>query len=283
VGQDKLEGGRRIDGQERAVDPSLPVVSIVTPVFNGARYLEQTLVSLHSQGYPNLEHIVMDGRSTDETLSILRRWSDRITYWRSEPDQGMYDALSKGFAVSTGEILGWLNADDMHTPWCLRVLAVMFREPKVHWLTGISSIWTTNGVNCGLPLVARVFPRPLIRLGLYHGQSLGYIQQESTFWTRSLWERAGGLNPSFRFAGDYHLWKSFAKIERLYTVNCLLAGFRRHEGQLTHTPEGYVAELGRDVNHLSRLLQYARYFVIPATSLLLRSSHILRYKGSSSA
>jgi glycosyltransferase involved in cell wall biosynthesis len=270
------EGGRRVANVPRAFDPRLPTISVVTPVFNGARFLEDALQSIHGQDYPNVEHIVMDGGSTDATISILEQWSDRIDYWSSAPDRGMYDALAKGFDRTTGAILSWLNADDMYLPWTFRSVAAAFRNNDVHWVTGTASQWSPDGVNFHLPVVTKCYPRSLIRAGLFHGQGLGHIQQESTFWTRSLWERSGGLDTHFRYAGDYHLWKEFARHERLFTTNTLLAGFRVHGEQLS-LGEGYEREVGDDVNALSRALGRARFAVVPLVTMFCRGSHLVRY------
>ena len=97
----------------------LPAISLVTPSFNQARYLEDALRSVHGQGYPRLEHVVMDGGSTDGSAAILDRWRDRLAHAESAPDGGQYDALQRGFARTSGEIMGWLNADDLHAPWTL--------------------------------------------------------------------------------------------------------------------------------------------------------------------
>lgn len=111
--------------------------SIVTPVFNGAEYIEKCIVSIKNQTYRNFEHIIMDGGSNDETLDIIERYKGtynmRVV---SEKDQGMYDAIVKGFALATGDIFSWLNADDMYMPWALRIMEEAFRVKQVHWIMG---------------------------------------------------------------------------------------------------------------------------------------------------
>src|SRR6218665_2201901 len=93
---------------------NFPKISIVTPVFNRVEYLEQTILSVIDQGYPNLEYIVIDGGSTDGTLEIIKKYEDRIFYWTSEPDNGMYDAINKGFKKASGQIMAWINSDDLY-------------------------------------------------------------------------------------------------------------------------------------------------------------------------
>jgi len=114
-----------------------PRITMVTAVRNGARYVEDTICSILNQGYPNLEYFVVDGASTDGTQAIIRRYERELAGWISEPDKGVYDALNKGFAMSTGEIMGWLNASDMlHTKGLFVVGSVFADLQEVEWITG---------------------------------------------------------------------------------------------------------------------------------------------------
>jgi Glycosyl transferase family 2 len=229
--------------------PSLPSISIVTPSLNQARYLEGALRSIHGQEYQQLEHVVMDGGSSDGSADVLARWRDKLAYSESEPDHGQYDALQRGFAHTTGEIMGWLNADDLHTPWTLSLVADLFtRFPEVSWLTTLYPItWDEAGravqTGYGGAFSAERFRRGrnLPGRGWFAG---GFIQQESTFWRRSLWERAGSrLDLSLRLAGDFELWARFFEHEPLWGVAAPLAGFRRHGDQKTaYHMEAYRAE-----------------------------------------
>lgn len=205
-----------------------PRITLVTPVRNSARYLEDAIRSVVEQGYPNLEYIVVDGASTDGSVDIIRRYADRLTLWVSEPDRGMYDALNKGFARSTGEILGWLSATDVLHRGSLSVAGGVFRTfPDVEWITGIPTFLSDDGMLTGVGEVQR-----WSRLRFLAGANR-YIQQESTFWRRSLWRRAGGsMDASRRLAGDFELWVRFFRHARLYPVEALIGGFRVHEESL---------------------------------------------------
>ena len=159
--------------------------------------MEETLCSVLDQGYPQLEYLVMDGGSTDASAEVLRRYGDRLAYWCSEPDGGQYDAINKGFARSTGEVMGWLNSDDKHTPWTLSIVAEIFETfPEIEWLTTQFPLrWDARGraVRCsrrdGFSRAAYMAGENLPTGAWY---APGWLQQESTFWRRSLWERAGG-------------------------------------------------------------------------------------------
>jgi glycosyltransferase involved in cell wall biosynthesis len=207
---------------------SWPRISLVTPVFNSARYLESALRSVLSQGYPNLEYIVVDGGSTDGSLDILRKYASQLHAWTSEPDRGMYDAINKGFARSSGELMGWISATDMLHAGSLFVVGSVFRTfPQVDWITGRPTGFSDDGMGAEI-LKLRRWSRWAFLAGANR-----YIQQESTFWRRSLWEQAGGrVDDSRRNASDFELWVRFFRHARLYSVDALIGGFRSHPDSL---------------------------------------------------
>src|SRR5271155_2494668 len=133
-----------------------PRITLVTAVRNGAKYIEDTMRSILSQGYPNLEYIVVDGVSTDGTLEVIRKYEKEIAWWVSQPDQGVYDALNTGFARSTGEIMGWLNASDqLHIRSLFVVSSVFAGMREVEWITG-----RPTGFNaCGMTVRVEELPR----------------------------------------------------------------------------------------------------------------------------
>ena len=205
-----------------------PRISLVTPVFNSAGYLEATLRSVLSQGYPNLEYIVIDGGSTDGSVEIIREYESQLHGWISEPDRGMYDAINKGFARSSGELMGWISATDMLHPTSLFVVGEVLRTfPEVEWITGRATGFNDAGMT-----VEFLRLRRWSRMRFLAGANR-YIQQESTFWRRSLWERAGGrVDDSRRTASDFELWVRFFRHAQLYTVDALIGGFRSHPDSL---------------------------------------------------
>jgi glycosyltransferase involved in cell wall biosynthesis len=228
---------RSSDAVHRPSSVSWPRISIVTPSYNQGQFIEETIRSVLLQGYPNLEYMVIDGGSTDESVEIIKKYEPWLAYWVSEPDEGQYDAINKGFGRSSGEIMAWINSDDMYTPWALDVITEVFTAfPKVDWLTTLYPLrWDEYGkaVRCTRAL-------GYSRRGILRGDNLpsgakcctSGIQQESTFWRRRLWERAGGyLDNSLSLAGDYDLWLRFAQHAEIYALNVPLGGYRNHTGQ----------------------------------------------------
>jgi glycosyltransferase involved in cell wall biosynthesis len=224
---------------------SLPKITLVTPVFNGARFLVQTLESIRAQKYANLEYIVCDGGSTDGTLEILNAHRDLITRLIVEKDKGMYDALTKGFAKATGDILGWIGSDDLLMPWCLRCVGeYMQSHPETQWVTGVPSRFDGEGRQVWLQPVIPYYRRSWINRRWYSPIGLGIIQQESTFFRRQLYEAAGGLAKCdwMKNAGDFDLWCRFAEHADLHQLGICIAGYRLHGNNLTGDGKRYYQE-----------------------------------------
>lgn len=224
------------DTMAKSIDPSerddvphdRPLrISLVTPNFNGADYIEDTLKSVASQGAGDIEHIIVDGGSRDGSMAIIERYRAGASAIICEPDRGHADAVNKGFARSTGDIMGWINSDDILLPGALAAVERLFRlRPDVEWVTGRASSMDSSG------RIVWVGPvRAWSRLRFLAGDNK-WIQQESTFWRRSLWDRAGGaLDGDYKLANDFDLWARFFRFAELHTLGRHLGCFRIRPGQ----------------------------------------------------
>jgi hypothetical protein len=224
---------------------ALPKISVVTACFNAVDFIEDAIESVISQKYPAVEHIVMDGGSRDGSLDKIRSYGPRLHRWVSEPDKGQYDAINKGFAIATGDIMAWLNSDDMYCPWTLHTVASIMTDcPEVEWLTSLSPIhWDYEGYCLGCQSIPG-FSRKSFLDGCHvetsGGAPFSYIQQESTFWRRSLWEKAGGyVSTEHGTAGDFDLWCRFFRHAQLHGTDSPLGGFRTRVGQLSKDGSTY--------------------------------------------
>jgi glycosyltransferase involved in cell wall biosynthesis len=204
-----------------------PTISLVTPNFNGEAFLRETLESVLSQRYPSLQYVLIDGASTDRSLEIARAYEDGLDAIVSESDLGHADALNKGFRRTTGEIMGWINSDDVLLPGSLATIGALFAtHPEIRWITGKQGVILETGERA-----PSMLPRRFTRHDFLRGDFM-WIQQESTFWRRSLWDQAGGHIPTeFTLANDFELWMRFFRHERLVTVEADLGAFRRRPGQ----------------------------------------------------
>jgi glycosyltransferase involved in cell wall biosynthesis len=208
-----------------------PRISIVTPSFNQGQFLEECMDSVLSQKYPNLEYIVMDGGSTDNSIEIIKKYQKHLAYWQSKPDGGQYKAINEGFKKTSGEIMAWLNSDDKYHSAALLKVAYLFSNHKgIEWLMGRPTVFDRDGNF--IYISAEYLPSYCREKYLFTTYREPCIQQESTFWRRSLWEKAGGmLRTDLDFAGDMELWVRFFRYAQLFTVEMLLGGYRLHGNQ----------------------------------------------------
>jgi glycosyltransferase involved in cell wall biosynthesis len=203
--------------------PSSPQVSIVTPSYNQAPFLEETIRSVLDQDYSDLEYIIVDGGSTDGSLEIINRYTDRLAWWVSEPDRGQTDAINKGFQQAHGDILAWLNSDDTYLPQALsRAVSYLQAQPDIAMVYGDANLIDGSGNVIG-KFPARQTNYRRLRRGYVH------IPQQAAFFRADLWRKVGPLDPSFYFAMDYDLWVRLARIAPLQHVPESWANFRLHE------------------------------------------------------
>jgi glycosyltransferase involved in cell wall biosynthesis len=224
-----------------------PAISIVTPSYQHGRFLEWTIRSVLRQGYSRLEYVVMDGGSTDGTAEILKKYESQLTHVESAPDRGQADAVSRGFGHSSGEIMAYLNSDDLLAPGALDFVAQFFSDnPQV------DAIYSHRVFIDDANIVDKYWILPEHRNWLM--KRWDYIPQETCFWRRRIYEQAGGINASFQFALDYDLFVRFMELGRMERVNRFLGAFRQHAASKTATlKEGIVhPEVARvrKVNHI---------------------------------
>jgi len=214
-----------------------PKISIVTPSYNQAEFLEETIRSVLSQGYPNLEYIIMDGGSTDGSVEIIRKYERFLTHWESHKDDGQADAVYRGFEIATGEILGYLNSDDTYLPRCLeRVGRYFATHPKDLWVVGGGTISHPGDE----PIHDRgLYPKRRWGTPLYFGALLNPrvkgLFQPSTFWRRESFFEVGGFDRTLQFCFDYDLFLRLAKVRRSGWIREFLACFRVHPQSKTST------------------------------------------------
>ncbi len=227
--------------------PDLPTISIVTPSYQHGPFLEWTLRSVILQDYPKLEYVVMDGGSTDQTSGILARYRPQLAHVESAPDRGQADAIVRGFAHTSGEIMAYLNSDDVLAPGALPFVAQFFAENlDVDVIYSHRVFMNQDGI------VEAYWILPP------HSNELmkrwDYIPQETCFWRRSAYEAVGGIDSSFQFAMDYDLFVRFMERRGLHRVNRFLGAFRRHTaGKTSALVEGEVHPEVARVRHAHRI------------------------------
>lgn len=203
----------------------VPKITVVTPSFNQAEFIDATLRSVHDQQYPNLEHIVMDGGSTDGSVEVIERYADRLAHWVSEKDEGQADAIVKGFKHATGDIYAWLNSDDLYQPDTLRKVAEFFdSNPDCRVVYG-NSVWIDRKGHFLRRKAEHGFNR---FIWMYDHN---FIPQPSTFWRADLYHQVGGLDPTFDLAMDTDLWIRFAEVTKIYHSNQTWSAMRYYPEQ----------------------------------------------------
>ena len=203
--------------------PASPKISIVTPSYNQGQFLEASIRSVLDQSYPNIEYIAVDGGSKDSSAEILKKYERHFAWWVSEKDKGHAEALNKGFAHATGEILAWLNSDDIYLPNAVaEAVAVLQAHPEVGMVYGDADLIDNSGARVGQFASRQTDYRRMLR-GSVH------IPQATTFFRADLWRQVGPLDLSLFFSFDYDWWVKIAKVSQVLYVPKRWAQFRIHD------------------------------------------------------
>lgn len=208
----------------------LPKISIVTPSFNQGQFIEQTIDSVLSQKYPNLEYIIIDGGSTDNTVEIIKKYSKHLTHWVSESDRGQSHAINKGLKLSTGDVFNWLNSDDYYEPHTLDFVGKQFLQKDCLVLCGKSRIFNESGTQ-HFSNGTDIYKDNLAK-------TIGWarIDQPETFISKNLLDQIGLVNEQLNYVMDKELWMRILfqiDIKNIYTSDTILANFRLHASSKT--------------------------------------------------
>lgn len=213
------------------------LVSVVTPSYNQGPFIEETILSVKNQDYPNIEHIIIDGGSTDNTVEILKRYEGTYKMrWVSEPDEGQADAVSKGFAISSGNILAWINSDDIYTPGAVAAAVACLCDGKADVVYGNMYLIDSSRCRVGERRLSPFAPF-FSRAGILYG---GFgIYQPAAFWTRDLYLKVSGIDKSFQFCMDNDLFIRFVRAgARFKLLRRFLVNFRLHDNSKTSNMRG---------------------------------------------
>lgn len=241
-------------------------LSIVTTSYNAEKYIKETIESvIYQRGNFDIEYIIVDAYSKDKTPEIITKY---LSKWKNneleikcnslemqyirEPDNGMYDGISKGFERATGEIVAYINADDFYMPNAFAVASEIFENnKKTNWITGTPQIYNENSNVISSFSLPYKYKQEAIRKGVY-GRIYPYIQQESTFWRNELLDKIDLKKlRKYLYAGDFYLWHSFAQYCNLVTVNCPLSGFRSLDNQKSKNTDAYKKEFEEIADKIS--------------------------------
>jgi glycosyltransferase involved in cell wall biosynthesis len=221
-------------------------ISIITPSLNQKEYIEKTILSVREQNYPNYEHIIIDGKSTDGTLDILKKFKNEITYI-SEKDTGQANAINKGLRMASGDILAFINSDDYYLPNTFNSIISAFQNHSAGWLIGDYKIIDSLGNEIhNFVIKYKKTLREMDKIKLFY--LANYIPQPSTFWKRNFFIASGYFNEKYTYAFDYEYWLRLYKIETPIIIRNELSAFRIH--QSSKGSQDYELQLDEEIRIL---------------------------------
>ena len=244
-----------------------PLVSVITPSWNSAHYIEQTILSVINQTYRNVEYIITDGGSSDGTLDIIRKYENSIDYWVSEMDGGMYHAINKGMQYASGEIVAYLNSDDLYYPDTLEKVVNFFAD-------NLSAELVYGNLDFideeGNKLYTQIYPR--FNLNLFISANCSMIGQPAAFWRSSLLKKTGMFNESLKMAADFEFFIRAGMFGRIMYTPDVLAAFRTHKLSLTSTQ----SQRGKDEVRLIRKKYFANTW--PIFAVIVKNLYSIYFK-----
>jgi glycosyltransferase involved in cell wall biosynthesis len=222
------------------VKKQYPKISIITPSINQGKYIEETIVSVLSQDYPFLEYIIADGGSTDGTLAILEKYAGKVK-WFSKKDRGQAEAINRGIEMATGEIISYLNSDDiLFSKALLKIADAFIAHPESKWITGYCRVIDKNSQETR-PLIT-FYKKALLNMNCFHLMLItDFISQPATFWRRELINEIGLFDEGLHYAMDYDYFLRIWQRYRPYLIRETLAGFRIHQNSKSTTLKNYEA------------------------------------------
>lgn len=227
-----------------------PKLTVVTPSYNQGLYLEETIRSVLAQDYPNLEYIILDGGSSDDSVAIIRHYADHLAYWRSAPDNGQASAINEGFQRATGDVLAWLNSDDTYLPGTLMTIGKLFAR-RLDITLAYGEGWYIDAAS------ERIEPCRFVRRRITdtYIANRDPILQPAAFWRRSLWDAAGPLDTTLHWVFDWEWFIRAHKVGLFHYVPEALANYRVHEAAKTRR-----GALDRQLEHAAVTRRYGAWW-----------------------
>ena len=258
--KDKTEGGRRIKGGAESSSPGQPLVTVITVVLNGGQYLEQTVCSVLDQSYDNIEYIIIDGGSTDDTLDIIKKYEARIDYWVSEPDRGIYDAMNKGLVLANGELIGLLNAGDYYEKEAIEASVESYVKHAVPGIYFGHTYLIQEDLGLRYEYPART----------EHWQGMGFCHP-AMFAHREVYRQLGDYDLAYRFAADYaFILKALDQNVEMIPIGVFIVNYR-NTGLSASNLAGSLKEIRTiNRNHFGFFsLEHFKFLVVYLKSLML--------------
>ncbi len=250
---------------------NLPKISIITPSYNQGKFLEQTIRSIIDQNYPNLEFIIIDGGSTDNTIEIIKRYEKNISYWVSEPDHGQTNGINKGFRIATGDLVAWMNSDDIYYDNTFKTIASCYLETK-----GRYDVYFGNKKNISEngQVLHEFFYSPFFKYTLFYDDM--NISNQSAFWKKTVFEKIGFLDEGLGFIMDYEFFVRMARNSmKFYYVDEFLGALRHHPEAKTSL-EAWQKRKQKEIQNINEKYGIKKKLVFKLISKLYRIFNLIK-------